>query len=151
MRGEERIEERESGRDEEEEEDERRRSGKDETRSREGGRKGTREDVPSEQRRTTRGRGGGRGVERNDDETDDTRHRHIKSTLSKYTIIFIIPGRDRARSEYQLEEYRDEPYNSRARPHHSVNSGSLAFFYCVPPSSSVRLDNVQRDDKVPRV
>lgn len=32
---------------------------------------------------------------------DDTRHRHIKSTLSKYTIIFITPARDLARSEYQ--------------------------------------------------
>jgi len=58
-----------------------------------------REDVPGEQRRTSW------RIARDDDGgTDDTRHRHIKSTLSKYTIIFIIPGRSGARSEYQLGE-----------------------------------------------
>lgn len=67
----------------------------------------------------------------------DTRHRHIKSTLSKYTIIFVTPAWN-AKCEIS--------WRAAIVMLFLVNSDSS--FYRVPPSSSVRLDNVRCGDKV---
>lgn len=113
-----------------------------ETEEREGRRRRRRDDRERERRRKDIARQAEEErVEEDDVGPDATRHRRIKSTLHRdITIVFVTAAELRgARSA----GYRDE----QRSPPPLVNSGA-ASFYRVPPSSSVRLDNVRRGDKV---